>query len=304
MSSVRTAVLEVERKFTSLSPLFATNAGPVPFLSLHRLPDRRFVDVYLDTPGTASLFKKGMYLRLRNGEWQAKLPVSGQRIFSDERSEHEPDGATTRFEEVHGQEDVELRLLPMLEGQVKTLGELERVARFRTHRKGWVVDGEFKVVWDQTCFGHGVGEVEYAGGEGVGYGDEEVRREVGGYNGAQMPQGPRGKLLEKAETMGLSKTSIGTSPESQGTWARVMGELGLGNALDEPKDGHLGAAAASAEEKLDGFMRRYEWAFGQGVAKGKLRAYFEKYGFPKGWERVSAKGWEYGGWAGVMDYGI
>ncbi|KAF4556421.1 Hypothetical protein D9617_1g082980 [Elsinoe fawcettii] len=126
-------LLEVEQKFSSLSPLFTTYAGSPPFVSLRRLPDQRFTDTYLDSRG--HLMNKGIYIRRRNGRYEAKLSLGG--TFT-----------RFKFEEIKGKTDIQ-----------KMLNE-HFGSRFKVRE---LVNEDFLVVMDKTCFGHEVGEIEHIG---------------------------------------------------------------------------------------------------------------------------------------------
>lgn len=210
-----------------------------------------------------------------------------------------------KFEEVHGLDHIRRRLRLALgseEGVAKEgakegtaqdsagtgrdfkeaagsaiLAQLKTVARFRTIRDRWLADGEFEIAVDRTCFGHVVGEVEFVGEVGV----------------------------EGGEMVGLK--------------GEGMGELVLGGkdgVVQGEREGverekMVGLAADFAASKVERFMERYAWAFERGEGKGKLTAYFERYGWPEGWEREGGAvvgnevgGVQYLGWVGVMDYGV
>ncbi|KAF2222318.1 hypothetical protein BDZ85DRAFT_296496 [Elsinoe ampelina] len=120
------------------------NAGSPPFAALRRLPDQRFTDTYLDSCGR--LMAEGIYIRRRNGDYEAKVSLGGTFTKS-------------QFQEIDGKDDVEL----YLKKHGIKIGDLASIARFSTHRMAWIADEEFLVVMDKTCFGHQVGEVEYMG---------------------------------------------------------------------------------------------------------------------------------------------
>ncbi|KAG8630644.1 hypothetical protein KVT40_002263 [Elsinoe batatas] len=153
MSKPLKKALEIERKFPCLSPLFSVNAGSPPFAALRRLPDQRFTDTYLDSHGR--LMTEGIYIRRRNGDYEAKISLDGTFTKS-------------KFLEIKGKDDVEL----YLKKHGIRIGDLAGIARFSTHRKAWIADEEFLVVMDKTCFGHQVGEVEYIGDSEVSTSNE------------------------------------------------------------------------------------------------------------------------------------
>ncbi|KAF2262326.1 hypothetical protein CC78DRAFT_534825 [Lojkania enalia] len=144
-------VLEVERKFAptteSLARLRANNGEP-RFALHHPLPIIDLHDIYYDCGNT--LMRKGIYVRLRNGKWGAKVRVGGDYINS-------------RFKEYHGVGEVENILRGVGNTKDKFQGarvtDLLPVVEFKAKRESWNIDG-FKVVVDEVDFGHRVGEVE------------------------------------------------------------------------------------------------------------------------------------------------
>ncbi|EXJ56390.1 adenylate cyclase [Cladophialophora yegresii CBS 114405] len=141
-------LLEVERKFASLKcyPLRVDSGFP-PFSSLTDLGHRHFHDTYYDYNG--QLWKKGTWLRRRDGEWQMKIRGGGDYINS--RSEEVSDLATI---------STHIKSLTGLDYDAKRLFGLSHFASFSTRRRAWIADSEFKIVLDRTDFGHTVGEVE------------------------------------------------------------------------------------------------------------------------------------------------
>ncbi|PSK42133.1 hypothetical protein B9Z65_4047 [Elsinoe australis] len=288
--------LEIERAFPSLTRHFPTNDGNPPFTTLHRLPASRFTDTYHDT-ASSQLHQQGVYLRRRNGEWQAKFAIGDTTTPLK--------GGVKKFEEVHGLDRITRCMGLVLDSEEEVakeggkeetaqgsagtgrdfketagsviLAQLKTVARFRTTRHRWFVDGEYEIAVDRTCFGHVVGEVEFVGEMGL-EGGEMVGLKVGGKGGLVLGGG------DGAVHGGR-----------QGVEGEEM----------------VGVAADFAASKVERFMERYAWAFERGEGKGKLTAYFERYGWPEGWEREGgavvvneAGGVQYLGWVGVMDYGV
>lgn len=233
-------ILEIERKFPKFTPLFSNNAGHPAFTSLERLPDHRFTDLYLDDHG--HLMNRGIYVRLRDGEYEAKIAFSANH---DGPTANQYNMAkTTTMKEIKGKQAVQEYISEHVKIESGfwrkkcrsvTIEELEKVAGFVTEREAWLADNEFLVVMDQTCFGHKVGEVEYAG------------------------------------------------------------------EVELKSDGDKEEQVKVAEEKMAAFMEKYAWAFEQGKAKGKLTAYFDKYGLAKGMKKSEEP--MYLRWVGVMDYG-
>jgi thiamine-triphosphatase len=163
--------LEVERKFF-VTPVavsyLRSNGGGSTFKKHESLGKLTTRDTYYDRNGF--LFSKGVYIRRRNGHWEAKIRTGGDFINS-------------AFTEVDGnnavKEVIEQNLAVSVDGL--SIGEmLEPCAEFATDRESWIMDGRFKVDVDTTDFGHIVGEVEltgtlrYADGE---HGEEEEERE-------------------------------------------------------------------------------------------------------------------------------
>ncbi|ETI24393.1 hypothetical protein G647_03762 [Cladophialophora carrionii CBS 160.54] len=143
-----TARLEVERKFTALkcSPL-RIDGGHPPFSSLKDLGLQRFRDIYYDSD--ARLSKAGTYVRQRNGLWQMKVKRGGTFVNSRSQELSDPDIISSHVKSLTGRDSA-----------VGDVFGLTRWADFTTIRQTWEADHEFKIVLDQTDFGHSVGEVE------------------------------------------------------------------------------------------------------------------------------------------------
>lgn len=144
----RTCVLEVERKFHSLAvrELASTQANP-SFLSIQPRSPRTIHDEYYDRHNLLS--SAGVWVRRRNGQWEAKIKKGGTYINS-------------RFQELSDHHDI-AKCVAEITGSrdsVNTQFGLERIADLITFRKSWIADGEFKITVDTTDFGHVVGEVE------------------------------------------------------------------------------------------------------------------------------------------------
>ena len=148
-SSILRALLEVERKFCSLAvPDLVANTGQPPFKIVHTLAQRTIHDVYYDNP-SRSLIKAGIWVRRRNGSWEAKVKKGGDFINS-------------MFEELSGP-DLVRRCVQDVIGKgasEKDFFGLDAIATLSTVRQSWIADGEFKIVFDTMNFGHTVGEVE------------------------------------------------------------------------------------------------------------------------------------------------
>jgi thiamine-triphosphatase len=163
--------LEVERKFL-VTPVavsyLRSNSGGLRFKKHESLGRQTTQDTYYDRNG--ELFSKGVYIRRRNGYWEAKIRTGGDFINS-------------AFTEVDGnnavKEVIEQNLTVSADG-LSIEEMLEPCAEFVTERESWMMDGRFKVDVDITNFGHIVGEVEltrtlrYTNSE---HGEEEEERE-------------------------------------------------------------------------------------------------------------------------------
>jgi thiamine-triphosphatase len=163
--------LEVERKFL-VTPVavsyLRSNGGGSRFKKYKSLGKQTTHDTYYDRDSL--LFSKGIYIRRRNGHWEAKIRTGGDFINS-------------AFTEIDGnnavKEVIEQNLTVSADG-VSIQEMLEPCAEFVTERESWMIDGRFKVDVDTTDFGHIVGEVEltrtlqYANGE---HGEEEEEKE-------------------------------------------------------------------------------------------------------------------------------
>lgn len=87
-------VMEVERKFvcdTRIADRIRQNNGQPPFRSLQCEGRKDFHDSYYDLNGTLS--RRGIWVRKRDGEWQAKARQGG-------------DYTNSQFSEVKGEEAV------------------------------------------------------------------------------------------------------------------------------------------------------------------------------------------------------
>ncbi|KAH8728851.1 CYTH-like domain-containing protein [Phaeosphaeriaceae sp. PMI808] len=141
-------ILEVERKFRSLAVReLATNSGHPPFRSIRSLGQRTIHDVYYDRSGLLS--SAGVWVRQRNGDWEAKVKRGGN--FNN-----------SRFEELSDPYEISrcVKDVTGIESTEQDLFGLKRIATLSTARKTWIADYEFKIVLDTMDFGHIVGEVE------------------------------------------------------------------------------------------------------------------------------------------------
>ncbi|KAK4174519.1 CYTH-like domain-containing protein [Triangularia setosa] len=202
----KTITLEVERKVACLA--IPTLSDPSlwsrpAFTSVDPLPLKTIHDVYYDKNDLLS--SNGLWVRKRNGAWQAKFNPSA-RIGQQ----------NTRFEELRAESDI----AKAVEAFTKTAGEatanfgLDKMADFTSYREAWRVDGDFVVVRDSTCFGWGVVEVEM---------EENIRVE----EGEEVDKRWKQRKMEEMDT------------------------------------------------RIEMFMKKYGWAWGEGQVKGKLSAYFD-----------------------------
>lgn len=188
------ALLEVERKFAfhpSLLAQFKNNKGAPPFVSLKYLGRKKIRDVYFDMRVFKSLdgsskvktedvlAKNGIWVRRRNGIWEAKqrVTVTTATPATDTNAQHghekcgeESKYLRTIFNEIACPRDIQdlvRRYIPSsLSSSYPAVLEcknnfgLERVVDFTTTRDTYLADDRFRVVLDEMCFGHRVGEVE------------------------------------------------------------------------------------------------------------------------------------------------
>ncbi|PGH00168.1 hypothetical protein AJ80_09221 [Polytolypa hystricis UAMH7299] len=161
---LRQSVIEAERKFhfdKSLLERFRANNGNPPFFRLEYLGKKTFEDIYFDQ--NELLCSNGIWVRKRNGNWQAKLRQKGGGGEGGEGG-----FTNAQYEELEGKD----RILDMIRGRrlnvnndnnadpnCERLG-LQLFARYTTYREAWKLDEKFEVVLDTTDFGHSVGEVE------------------------------------------------------------------------------------------------------------------------------------------------
>ena len=148
-SHILRALLEVERKFCSLAVEdLVANTGQPPFKIVRALAQCTIQDVYYDDP-SRSLINAGIWVRRRNGLWEAKVKKGG-------------DFTNSMFEELSGS-DLVRRCVQNVTGKEASEEDffgLDAIATLSTVRKSWIADSEFKIVFDAMDFGHTVGEVE------------------------------------------------------------------------------------------------------------------------------------------------
>ncbi len=148
-SRILRAILEVERKFCSLAVEdLVANTGQPAFKNVDVLAQRTIHDVYYDDP-SRSLINAGIWVRRRNGVWEAKVKKGG-------------DFTNSMFEELSGPDLVRRCVQEVIgkEANENNFFGLDAIATLSTVRQSWLADGEFKIVFDAMNFGHTVGEVE------------------------------------------------------------------------------------------------------------------------------------------------
>ncbi|RYO83097.1 hypothetical protein DL764_009503 [Monosporascus ibericus] len=142
------SLLEVERKFRSLAvPKLSGHGGTPPFQSLQPLGSQKIYDVYYDRSNVLST--AGLWVRNRNGQWEAKMRKGGNF-------------ANSMFEELSDTHAIlsAVRQLTGLPAKEAESFGLEPIATLLTNRMSWLANEEFRIVLDEMDFGHTVGEVE------------------------------------------------------------------------------------------------------------------------------------------------
>jgi thiamine-triphosphatase len=161
------SLLEIERKFffnLSLLHQFRLNRGTPAFQALVYLGQKTMHDVYydkrVDNGSRMLLSSNGIWLRQRNGEWQAKARHRSSVWGSDS-----PLDVGTVFKELLCPAEIHALLsrymqLPPLDESVHRRFGLDMIADFTACREKYHAGSRFHVVLDHTNFGHRVGEVE------------------------------------------------------------------------------------------------------------------------------------------------
>ena len=147
---------------------------------LHETPNTDLTKIgdYTVAERAKSLCASGIWVRVRDGVWQAKLNRGGSFTNSRFREVEgtEAVGRVVRNFVEHGLDiraafgDKEAK--SELEMKEPLLDQLQKVAEFETTRERWRVDGSYEVVIDQTPFGWIGGEVEKV--TAVERGDDET----------------------------------------------------------------------------------------------------------------------------------
>ncbi|KAE8150280.1 CYTH-like domain-containing protein [Aspergillus avenaceus] len=139
-------LLEVERKFHHLTKHLTSHGGTPSFQALNYLGKTTFHDIYYDKAHLLS--SKGVWIRQRDGNWQAKIKRGG-------------DYTNSKFDELTTSSEIARYLAQLgFPDDEKSKFGLNEMASFSTLRESWVADREFTIVQDVTDFGHTVGEVE------------------------------------------------------------------------------------------------------------------------------------------------
>ncbi|KAF1999152.1 hypothetical protein P154DRAFT_417075, partial [Amniculicola lignicola CBS 123094] len=155
-------ILEVERKFTPTTTsisLLRANTGSPPFKAHAPLGISYTHNVYFDHVAYRDLFmSRGIYIRQRNGFWEAKARLGGDFVnskFTEYMGSEAVQGVVTEVLANAGLQNGRVRYVEEMEG----LKGLSPIANFVTRRETWEVE-DYKVVADETDFGCKVGEVE------------------------------------------------------------------------------------------------------------------------------------------------
>lgn len=172
LGPLRRTVIEVERKFHPsdlTTQKFRDNRGIPPFRRLEHLGKREFEDVYFDRDNQLSA--NGIWVRKRDGHWQAKIRPDAKRgSFNN-----------SQFEEFTKTADIARMIQNRINhGTIASPEEdfgLAQIARFTTYREMWKVNDKFNIVFDQTDFGHVVGEVELEGELHIDEDEEKALRQ-------------------------------------------------------------------------------------------------------------------------------
>ncbi|KAK3392298.1 CYTH-like domain-containing protein [Sordaria brevicollis] len=152
-------ILEVERKFRSLAVRQLTQHGGVPpFRSLQALRPQTIRDTYYNDKA-GLLTSAGVWVRRRNGAWEAKVRKGGDFTNSQFEELREVGDIAACVERITGQGVVRAGEQVGERGQKENFG-LVTMADFVTTRETWIADDEFWIVRDRMDFGHEVGEVE------------------------------------------------------------------------------------------------------------------------------------------------
>ncbi|TVY85455.1 Radical S-adenosyl methionine domain-containing protein [Lachnellula suecica] len=150
--NVTMPLYEIEQKFAfnpALLSRLRQNRGQPPFRHLVRQNTSTFQDEYFDSANVLS--KKGLWIRKRNGAWEAKRLESGDFLRSTFYE-------TSDIDEIRSMIDKCL-ITSSISKPGNNFG-LKSICRYRTERETFVADRQFSIMLDSTDFGHWVGEVE------------------------------------------------------------------------------------------------------------------------------------------------
>lgn len=147
---LRRTILEVERKFRcnpGTAHIIHTNQGTPPFQQFAFKGHKNFEDVYYDSKNLLS--SRGIWVRKRDGIWQAKVRRGG-------------DFTNSQFGELEGPESIRDMVESLDIGVPLTTANfgLTKIAKFETKRAVWSAAEMYEIAVDSTNFGHLVGEVE------------------------------------------------------------------------------------------------------------------------------------------------
>lgn len=114
--------------------------------------EETFTDIYYDTID-ASLMKSDMWLRLRSGKFEMKLPLNEKSVLRRK---------SNKYNEIESEGEIRKVLELPLNGNFKeALGEkgYSQALEIETTRKKYK-KGEFDIVFDVTNLGFSIGEIE------------------------------------------------------------------------------------------------------------------------------------------------
>ncbi len=114
--------------------------------------EETFTDIYYDT-ADASIMKRDMWLRFRNGKFEMKLPLNEKSVLQRK---------SNKYKEIETEEEIRMVLgLPLNGDFTEVLEEkgYSPVLEIETTRKKYK-KGEFVIVFDITNLGFSIGEIE------------------------------------------------------------------------------------------------------------------------------------------------
>lgn len=164
-------LLEIEQKFTILPSLIQTfrlNKGTPQFTSLKSLGTIHINDAYFEDKKIQILSKNGVWIRRRDGIWEAKRrPTTQPSVNVNVNGGNGGDPVLavynrTAFEEIRCHQQIQSLIntyIPNTPDSSRNF-DLDISCQFRTKRETYLIDGKFSVMLDETSFGHSTGEVE------------------------------------------------------------------------------------------------------------------------------------------------